>query len=628
MSDLEKEFQNLFQTTGPALPFIFEEALDGIVLRDFNQENDFWASPSFWQSLGYTTKQAKRLNLRWDDLIHPEDRQPEKISVQKFKEENGEAAYLPMLRFEHREMGWIWMRVRALYLNDAEPRMLLSFTELTELKNKEVFLQKSSDMARIGYYDWNIRNQELHWSKITREIHGVDSQFQPDFRKAIKFYKQGKSQQKATELIDRALHYGEPFDEELQLLTAENRELWVRVIGIPELHNGRAVRLYGLFQDIDHRLRTENAIRSERELYRQVLQGANMGAWDWDLDSERITLNRKAAELLGYDLETMRREGKTFWFDLLHPDDYDRVWREIKEYLVGARPDFAIEARLFAADGSYRWIFINGKLFQPDVHFERPRVVGIWKDIHFEKKKLNFYGTFIQEAPLAIAMLDLNMCYINCSNKWREDYALEETSIIGRSHYDIFPEIAQEWKDLHRRCLSGETLRRSEDRFIRADGREQWIRWEIRPWYDEDDKIGGMIMYTEDLTEHKEAQKQLAQIQKAFQENFRNAAIGMAIIGVNGEWREVNDKLCSILGYTAEELSAKTFQDLTHPEDLDKDLGLLEQLVKGSIQNYQIEKRYIHKDGSIVKALLGAAAVREDHGEVAYFISQVIKLND
>lgn len=628
MSGLEKEFQNLFQASGPGLQFLLEEALDGVVLRDLSSESEYWASPSFWQSLGYTPKQAKRLNSQWDDLIHPEDRQRLKQGYQKFIEGEEGESFMSMLRFEHRDIGWIWMRVRAIGIANPEPRMLLCFTELTELKNKEVFLQRSSEMARIGYYDWNIRTKELYWSDVTREIHEVESGFKPDYRKAIKFYKAGKSQQKITELIDRALHYGEPFEEELQIVTAENRELWVRVIGIPELHNGRAVRLYGLFQDIDHRIRTENAIRSERELYRQVLQGANVGAWDWDVDSDRMTLNRKAAELLGYDLETMRREGKTYWFDIVHPDDYEMVWREMKEYLVGAKPDFAIETRLLAADGNYRWLSINGKLFQPDLHFERPRVVGIWKDIHFEKEKLSYYGTFIQEAPLAIAMLDHNMCYINCSNKWREDYGLEETAIIGRSHYEIFPEISQEWKDMHQRCLAGETLRRHEDLFLRADGREQWIRWEIRPWYDDEDEIGGMIMYTEDLTEHKEAQKQLAQMQKAFQENFRNAAIGMAIIGINGEWLEVNDKLCTMLGYTAKELSSKTFQELTFPEDLNKDLNLLDQLIEGSIQNYQIEKRYFHKDGSIVRALLGAAAVRGDNGEVEYFISQVIELQN
>lgn len=627
MKSTDQEFGNWLKETPHAIQFATEKAIDGLAYFNIGDETFLQGNKHFWSLLDYSPKQAVKANLRWEELIHPDDRKEERQVLRIHLDSEGREPYEIMLRLLKRTGGSVWMRVRGQYLPEQGKHLFLSFTELNDLKRKEAFLQHSSEMARIGFYDWDIKAKQLYWSQVTREIHGVDSEFEPDYRQAIKFYKEGRSQHKITELVDRALHYGQPFDEELQIVNQEGSDCWVRVIGIPELQDGRAVRLYGLFQDIDKQLRSENAIRSERELYRQVLQGANVGAWDWDIDSDNITLNRKAAELLGYDLEVMRREGQVYWFDLLHPNDKERVIQELNEYVVGALAEFNVEARLKKADDNYRWLSINGKLFQPDAHFARPRVVGIWKDIHYEKERLSYHSTFIQEAPLAIAMFDRKMRYINCSHKWRTDYGLEETAIIGESHYDIFPEISEEWKAFHKRCLKGETLRKQEDVFYRLDGRKQWIRWEIRPWLEGNNQIGGIIMYTEDLTKQKEDEEALNRIQRAFSENFKNSAIGMAIISPEGAWVEVNDKICQMLGYSRKELSTKTFQELTHPEDLDKDLVQFEALRKGEIPNYQMEKRYLRKDGSILRALLAAAAVRNEQAEVEYYVSQVIGLD-
>jgi len=625
MSFFEEKLGLIAPDKDALLSILENLALDGLAIRPLNYSDDFCANPNFWKRLGYRPKQVKDKLSFWQDLIHPDDKGRESESFRKHVEDPQSKPYEPILRFAHKAGGWVWLQLKASGLPNNDSQILITFNEITELKRKEIFLSQSSDMARIGFYDWNIRAKSLYWSAMTREIHGVEADFEPDYRQAIKFYKEGRSQQKITELVDRALHYGQPFDEELQIVDSAGRDIWVRVIGIPEMQDGRALRLYGTFQDIDLHVRTENAIRSERELYRQVLQGANVGAWDWDIDSDRMTLNHKAAQMLGYNLESMRREGQVYWFDLVHEDEKARLTEGLREYLVGAREEFQMDCRLRMASGSYRWLNISGKLFQPDLHFARPRVVGIWKDIHSEKSKMSDYSTFIQEAPLAMAMMDKNMHYINCSQKWRTDYKLEDVPIIGRSHYDVFPELPERWKEDHKLCLKGETLRKDEDFFIRANGDEQWIRWEIRPWYDDQRQVGGIIMYTEDITARKKVQRKLEFSERAFAENFHNGAIGMAIVGLNGEWLEVNHKLCQILGYTAEELADKTFQDLTYPEDLEKDLSLLDKLNKGEIANYQIEKRYFRKDGSILKALLGAAAVRNQAGEVMHYVSQVIE---
>lgn len=108
-----------------------------------------------------------------------------------------------------------------------------------------------------------------------------------------------------------------------------------------------------------------------------------------------------------------------------------------------------------------------------------------------------------------------------------------------------------------------------------------------------------------------------------FRTAFEYASIGMALVGVDGAWLRVNKALTRIIGYSEDELLSKTFQDITHPDDLEADLGHVEQLLRGDITSYDMEKRYFHRDGHIVWVLLSASLVRHAYGHPLYFISQI-----
>ncbi|MCW8909400.1 MAG: PAS domain-containing sensor histidine kinase [Gammaproteobacteria bacterium] len=105
-----------------------------------------------------------------------------------------------------------------------------------------------------------------------------------------------------------------------------------------------------------------------------------------------------------------------------------------------------------------------------------------------------------QHTPAAVAVLDMDMRYLAVSDRWIEDYDLQGVDVIGRTHYEIFPNLPERWKDIHQRCLTGEIMSCDADPFSRDDGGIDWVRWEIRPWFKEKSVMAGIVMFTEVIT--------------------------------------------------------------------------------------------------------------------------------
>lgn len=114
---------------------------------------------------------------------------------------------------------------------------------------------------------------------------------------------------------------------------------------------------------------------------------------------------------------------------------------------------------------------------------------------------------FVRHTPAAVAMLDTSMCYLQASDNWMRDYHLQGQSVLGRCHYEVFPDIPERWKEIHRRVLAGAVERCDEDPFLRADGTTEWLQWEVRPWQKAGGEIGGLIFFTQVITERKRAEQ-------------------------------------------------------------------------------------------------------------------------
>jgi diguanylate cyclase (GGDEF)-like protein/PAS domain S-box-containing protein len=158
---------------------------------------------------------------------------------------------------------------------------------------------------------------------------------------------------------------------------------------------------------------------------------------------------------------------------------------------------------------------------------------------------------------------------------------------------------------------------------VRLDGTTFPVHTEVMAARDKTGDVQYRIAWYDDLTERQAAERRAGLVQRDFEAAFNAAPHGVAIVGLDGRFLHVNQKLGAIVGFSAAELAEITFQEITHPDDLDRDLAQVDALLAGEIDSYEMDKRYVRGDGQEIWVLLAVAIVRDEDGSPRHFISQI-----
>lgn len=395
----------------------------------------------------------------------------------------------------------------------------------------------------------------------------------------------------------------------------------------------------------EKRRQTEIVLDDSEKRFHAIFEQAAVGLALIAPDGHWLQVNDKLCEIVGYTREEL---AALSFQDITHPDDLETDLVHVNQMLAGEISSYAMEKRYLRKDGYTVWINLTVALIwkpdgTPDYFIsviediqarkdaehtlaeaqaaalqsreeERLAALNQMEDALAARKSAELANAalcesqeqlqlFIEHAPAALAMFDCEMRYLAVSRRWLDDYFLGKRNILGHSHYEIFPEIAAPLKAVHRRGLAGEIIRADEERFERADGNVLWLRWEMRPWHTAEGAIGGIVIFSEDVTARVLARQEILQL---------NASLEQRVLERTAELSAANQELDSFAYAVSHDLRAPLRAMKGFAQALQEDYGdRLNGEAKGYLDQIGIASR---KMGELIEGIL--ALSRSTRGDL------------
>ncbi len=294
------------------------------------------------------------------------------------------------------------------------------------------------------------------------------------------------------------------------------------------------------------------------------------------------------------------------------------------------------ELIIVTQNGNEVWVRAKGET--EIVNGNCVRVSGTFQDIDKQKKIELKYNETAERLKIATKTAKIGIWEYNIGENellWDDNmyilYGLKKQDFSGvyeAWQAGVHPDDKEKGEIEITQAISGEKEFDTEFRVIWPDGIIRFIRAIAKTERNELGVAIKMIGANWDITELKSTQLKLERNKESFLDTFSKSSIGMALIGLDGRWIQINQGICKSLGYTKEELYKTTFQAITHLDDLEPGLTLMQETIAGKRAGYQLEKRYYHKDGSLVYAILTVTVVKDIYGHISHFITQVLDITD
>jgi diguanylate cyclase (GGDEF)-like protein/PAS domain S-box-containing protein len=663
-----REAEDRYRTLVENIPaIVYVEAMDG-------RMTTLYDSPQIERMLGYPHDTYEKDPAYWPKIIHPDDKE------RVLAEERTALAERRPLSSEYRVLTAdgraVWVRDEAVVVRDeqGEPLHWQGFIfDITDRKDAEEALKESEERYRG-------RTRELLLLHQVRTALAQELDLPSVFHKAVEAVAQayGYTQVSAyllegeglmlqhevgyeqvieripvTEGVSgRAVRTGRPILLEdvstdadfLGAIQGATSEICVplfdedgAVVGFLNVESTGGVRLTQ--NDLELMVAVSEHVSvavSRAQLYTRVRRSEEHFRALTQNSSDIVTLLRadgtiqyqspSAERILGYHPKEMVGDNA---FDYVHPEDLGRVEIAFAEGLKDPRRRPSAEYRFRHKDGSWRWLESVGTnlLGDPGVGGYVVNSRNITRRKEAEEALKNSgerFRSLVQNASDVILIMepDDTVRYISPAVERVLGYKPDE--VVGMPNLiPVHPDDLPQAQELIAEATKNPgTTVTAELRLRHADG--SWRHVESRcTSLLGDPAVRGIVFNTRDVTGRKRAEKALRESEQRFRSSFEDAAVGMALVGLDGRWLRVNRSLCEIVGYTEEELLERTFQDVTHPEDLEADLAYVRRVLSGEIRSYQMEKRYFHKSGHAVWILLNSSLVRDEEGDPLYFSAQI-----
>jgi len=546
--------------------------------------------------------------ITFNDIINPADREMvwEKIQDSILSKESYELEYRIITRDKTEK--WIWEHGRSVYSNDRFEALEGYITDITgrklaeeKVRNTENWYRSIIENAPDGFVIIDIEGRYKYASPSVARIFGYVQEDIPYLNSAEMTHPEDLPAVLAE--ITKLLH------DPTYIPTIQYRFLhkngswrWIESTINNLLSVPGVAGIIINFRDIHERKLADAELKRNQELLKEAQKVGHIGHMEWKGKDQPLICSDELYRLLELEPQSVALTQYKI-AEFLTPEEAQRL-KSLDHQFFANQTDIDYEFFIKLPSGKLRWLHQHGSVQYSD-EGKPLHMISTVQDITDRKlaeaalmRSEHILRLFVEHSPAAIAMFDTEMRYIAVSHRYISDYRLTETNLEGLSHYDIFPEMGQERKAIHQRCLLGEVVKCDEDPLKRIDGTVDWVRYELRPWYEADNSIGGLIFFSELITERKKAEITLRESEKKYRDLINSMNDAIFVIDYDTTILDVNDSAATMLGYSRAELISMKISEIDvkiKPEAIQQ---LADKMPEEKIQIFETEHRA--KDKTVI----------------------------
>lgn len=646
LEQLQTQLQHSRSTAARYQP-IFENAVEGI-FQTTPEGKYLVANPALAHIFGYESPEDLMRHV--SDIgtqIYGDPEQRSEFVQRILKEGQVVHAEQQVCRKDGKKI-WISLNARALYNEQGEPLYFEGFvTDITasrQLKERQQQLEEARRESEHRFLQLAENSQQLFWistlcgkeliyvSPACEAIWGLSPaeayanpqawmrRIHPDDRWLFPAIFQAQLQGQSTDVVFR-------------LCRPDGRLLWLRERTFPILDKeGKVYRVAGIAEDITEskqleaeRRRIEQAWQQSANHFRQIFELAPNGIALVDLQGRFIQVNEAFAQIVGYTPEELQRRQQ---LDILHPDDVNQLLAANEALLTRKVSISQRQIRYIHRSGQVVHVLFQAALLtdgagQPTQFLNQVIDISarVEAEVALKESEERFRQSF-EWSPIAKAMTHLDGTYFQINAAFTETLGYTLEDLEGKTVLDItHPDDIAVTLESTNRLLAGEVHHcEQEQRYIHKNGQIVYALLRITLVRTAQGDPSYFLSQILDITERKQAEAALRQSELSLRGIFEQSALGISIVDRQGRYLKVNPALEEILGYSGAELVNKSFCDLTHPDDLEEDWRLFQEVLNGQRDRYHLEKRYIHRSGKVVWCRLAVSAVRDPEGKNLFII--------
>ncbi len=585
-TELIAELKKLSQRSADPIP---ESQQSGPVVQFKWKNQPGWpveyVSPNVFDLLGYTDQDFLQGKIIYSQLIHPED-------LERVTQEVTENSRSGARSFQHQPHRLLHCDGRELWLLDHTTILRNQSGEITHYQGYiyDISSWKTAEIALSTSERWNRLLADSTFEAIFLSEKGICVGQNSAAEKMFGYTQAEAIGQPGTDWIAEAdretvrqnmmNQTGGPYQ-----VTARRKdgstflcEIQARMTEF----QGKILRITAL-RDLTEQKRAESEkeqaeqkLRENEERLQLALKGADLGLWDWNIQTGEVTFNQRWAEMLGYQPEELQGRVED-WEKLVHPEDKERIFQILQAHLSGQTEFYESEHRLITKNGGFIWVLDRGRIMTRDEQGNPLRATGTHLDITERKQKderlrksEQLLQTLLESIPELVWLKNPDGVYLSCNSKFEKLYGAPASEIIGKTDYDF---VSREMADFFRKndllaIKAGHPVSNEETITYASDGHTEIVETIKTPMFDLNGELIGVLGIAHDITRRRETEDLIRNHEQQLHALINSTPDIICFKDGQGRWLEANQADLELFSLTAVDYHGKTDSDLadyTHP---------------------------------------------------------------